>query len=75
MNGGKWRLSLSERHLYHCHATVTDSYTLCPISGHVSHTLFHFHYHIKTYPWKVTDGQRWTYTDTGAVERQTREGD
>ena len=29
---GKWRLSLGDKHFYYSHATVTDSYTLCPIS-------------------------------------------
>ena len=33
-------MSLSDRRLYCARATVTDSYTLCPISGRASHTLW-----------------------------------
>ena len=33
-------LSISHRRLYYCHATVTDTSTLCPDSGCVSHTLW-----------------------------------
>ena len=34
------KLSDGDRNLYYSHATVTDSYTLCPNSGHVRQTLW-----------------------------------
>ena len=44
---GKWRLSLSDRHIYYCHPSVTNGYilycksvhTVLEISGHVHHTI------------------------------------
>ena len=55
-------LSLNDRRLYYSHATATDSYTLCPISDHESHTLFHLQLpyekgmHGKPLKWTDRDG-------------------
>ena len=77
MSGGKRSLSHCDRHLHHSHATVTDGYTPCPISGHVSYPYLTCSYHEQNYLQKVTemDGREWRHTYEGTVLMCKRDSD